>query len=153
MIHRGHNCHPAEPVVVSIEGVETPERRAFVSALVQVMNSFCTARMQTDRDVLHAPAGCPDVVLETGQGNSRHCMLRIFPGPQDSPSGDAAKIAVLDPQRIRLFRPGWISPSAGWATWATSSSASVVGVHWERAPAFRSPASQQRVAGRTVRRS
>lgn len=121
MIHRGHNCHPAEPVVVSIEGVETPERRAFVSALVQ--------------------------------GNSRHCMLRIFPGPQDSPSGDAAKIAVLDPQRIRLFRPGWISPSAGWATWATSSSASVVGVHWDRAPAFRSPASQQRVAGRTVRRS
>ena len=39
MIHRGHNCHPAEPVVVSIEGVEAPEGRAFVSALVQVMNS------------------------------------------------------------------------------------------------------------------
>jgi hypothetical protein len=25
MIHRGHNCHPAEPVVVSIEVAEAPE--------------------------------------------------------------------------------------------------------------------------------
>ena len=97
MIHRGHNCHPAEPFVVSIEGVDTPEGRAFVSALMQVMNSFCTARMQTDRDVLHAPGGCPDVVFVTGQGNAGHCMLRISPGPQDSPFRDAAEIAVLDP--------------------------------------------------------
>ena len=45
MIHRGHNC-PAEPVVVSIEGVDAPEGRAFVSALVRVMTSFCTVRIQ-----------------------------------------------------------------------------------------------------------
>jgi hypothetical protein len=83
--------------VVSIEGVDAPEGRACVSALLQVMNSFCTARMQTDRDVLHAPDGCPDVVLVTGPGNSRHCMIRISPGPQDSPFGDAAEVAVLDP--------------------------------------------------------
>jgi para-aminobenzoate synthetase len=97
MIHRGHNCHPAEPVVVSIEGVEAPEKRAFVSALVQVMNSFCTARTHTDRDVLHVPGECPDVVFVTGPGNAGHCMLRVLPGPQDSPFGAPAEIAVLDP--------------------------------------------------------
>ena len=59
MIHRGLSCHPAEPVVVAVEGIEVPERRAFVSALVQVMNSFCTVRTQTDRDVPHAPGECP----------------------------------------------------------------------------------------------
>jgi para-aminobenzoate synthetase len=97
VIHRGHNCHPAQPVVVSIEGVEAPEGRAFVSALVQVMNSFCRARMQTDRDVLHAPGECADVVLVTGPGNARHCMLWISSGPQDSPFGALAEITVLDP--------------------------------------------------------
>ena len=96
MIHRGHNC-PAEPVVVSIEGVDAPEGRAFVSALVQVMTSFCTVRIQADGNVLHAPGGCPDVVLVIGPGNSRQCVLRTSPGPLDSQFGDAAEIAVLDP--------------------------------------------------------
>ncbi|WP_183164362.1 aminodeoxychorismate synthase component I [Arthrobacter oryzae] len=86
-----------EPVVVSTEGVESLEGRAFVSALVQVLNSFCTARTHTDRDVLHAPGECPDVVFVTGRGNAGHCMLRILPGPEDSPFGAPAEITVLDP--------------------------------------------------------
>lgn len=63
-----------------------------MSALVQVLNSFCTARTHTDRDVLHGPGECPDVVFMTGRGNAGHCMLRILPGPQDSPFGAQAEM-------------------------------------------------------------
>lgn len=55
MIHRGHNCHPAEPVVVSIEGVDAPEGLAFVSALVRLMNSFCAVRVQADGNGCRLP--------------------------------------------------------------------------------------------------
>ncbi|RJT83277.1 aminodeoxychorismate synthase component I [Arthrobacter cheniae] len=100
MIHPGHTCNPVEPVVVSVEHMETREGQAFVSMLVQVLNSVCTARTHTDwdadRDLPHAPGECPDVVLITGRGTSGHCMLRVLPGPQDSRFGAPTEISVLD---------------------------------------------------------
>jgi anthranilate synthase component 1/para-aminobenzoate synthetase len=101
MIHPGHDGHPAEPVVISTEGLESPHGRAFLSALVQLLESCCTVRTHPDREaeraVPHAPSECPDVVLVTGRGDGGHCMLRILPGPQDSPVGAPTEITVLDP--------------------------------------------------------
>jgi para-aminobenzoate synthetase len=100
MIHPGHTCHPGEPVVISTEGMGSPPGRAFMSALVQVLTPFCTVRShserEADRNASHAPGECPDVVFVTGRGSTGHCMLRVLPGPQDSPFGAPAEITVLD---------------------------------------------------------
>ncbi|OUM41904.1 hypothetical protein B8W73_09775 [Arthrobacter agilis] len=101
MIHPGHDCHPAEPVIISTEGLESPRGRVFLSALVQLLEPFCTVRThsgrEADRAVPHAPGECPDVVLMTGRADAGPCMLRILPGPQDSLGGAPTEITVLDP--------------------------------------------------------
>ena len=81
MIHGRPTCQHLESVVVAVEGMDTPEGLAFVSALERVLSSFCTVRTQTDRDVLHAPGECPEVVLVTSRGDTRNCLLRILAGP------------------------------------------------------------------------
>ena len=50
-----------------------------------------------DRDVLHAPGECPEVLFVTGRGTAKYRNLRIFPGPQDGPAGAPEEITVLDP--------------------------------------------------------
>ncbi len=97
MIHGRHTCQPLEPVFVTVEGVDTPEGRTFVSALERVLSSFCTARTQTDRDVLHARGKCPEVVLVTSRGDTGNCLLRILAWPNSDRVGVAAEITVLDP--------------------------------------------------------
>ena len=97
MIHGRPTCQHLESVVVAVEGMDTPEGLAFVSALERVLSSFCTVRTQTDRDELHAPGECPEVVLVTSQGDTRNCLLRILAGPKNGRVGVPAEITVLDP--------------------------------------------------------
>ena len=97
MIHGRPTCQHLESVVVAVEGMDTPEGLAFVSALERVLSSFCTVRTQTDRDELHAPGECPEVVLVTSQGDTQNCLLRILAGPKNGRVGVPAEITVLDP--------------------------------------------------------
>lgn len=97
MIRGGHNCYPVEPVVVSVDGADAPERQAFVTALRKALGYSYLVRTVDGHDELHVPGECPDIVFGSGPAEGPHPTLQILLGINGGRAAAGTQITVLDP--------------------------------------------------------